>query len=150
VRSALPLPFRTRHLGKARARLSRPLDDAALVRLTEGPPMAIACRRNDERLLWRAVSHMTNAMTKGMTKPMTKPAASVEQLARPWLRLSFELRPPIAKRLERKPVSLTIFSLIQIALTPRLMVRTPKGLAVTFARPSSVRHLFLLTSQKGQ
>jgi len=112
--------------------------------------MAIACRRNDERLLWRAVSHMTNAMTKGMTKPMTKPAASVEQLARPWLRLSFELRPPIAKRLERKPVSLTILSLIQIALPPRLMVRTPKGLAVTLARPSSVRHLFLLTLQKGQ
>jgi len=99
---------------------------------------------------WRAVSHMTNAMTKGMTKPMTKPAAPVKQLARPWLRLSFELRPPIAKRLERKPVSLTILSLIQIALPPRLMVCTPKGLAVTLARPSSVRHLFLLTLQKGQ
>jgi len=45
--------------------------------------MAIACRRNDERWLRRAVSHMTRAMTKGMTKPMTKAAASVEQLARP-------------------------------------------------------------------
>ena len=70
--------------------------------------MAIACRRNDERWLRRAVSHMTRAMTKGMTKPMTKAAASVEQFARLLLRFGFELRPPVAKRLERKPLSLTI------------------------------------------
>src|SRR5262245_29398784 len=71
-----------------------------------------------------------------MTKPMTKPAAPVEQLARRRLRLSFELRPPVAERLERKPLSLTILSLIQIALPPRLMVRAPKGLTVTLARTS--------------
>src|SRR5262249_21222742 len=109
------------------------------VRLAEAPPMAIACRRHDERLLRRAVSHMT----RGMTKPMTKPAAPVEQLARRRLRLSFELRPPVAERLERKPLSVPIHSLIQLALPPRRMVRAPKGLTVTLARPASVRHLFL-------
>jgi len=112
--------------------------------------MAIACRRNDERRLRRAVSHMTKAMTKGMTKPMTKAAASVEQFARRLLRFGFELRSPVAKRLERKPLSLTILSLIQIALTPRLVVRSPKCLAVTLARARFARHLFLLTLQKGQ
>src|SRR6516165_5326060 len=116
-------PIATRHLGKAGTRLPRLLNDAAFVRLAEAPPMAIARRRNDERRPRRAVSHMTNAMTKGMTKPVTKPAASVEQPARRRLRLSFELRPPIAKRLQRKPVSFTILSLIQIALTPRLVMR---------------------------
>jgi hypothetical protein len=64
-------PLATRHLGKARARLQRLLNDAAFVRFAEDPPMAIACRRNNERLLRRAVSHMTKAMTNGMTKPMT-------------------------------------------------------------------------------
>src|SRR5213080_1773565 len=39
---------------------------------------------------------------------MTKAAASVEQFARLLLRFGFELRPPVAKRLERKPLSLTI------------------------------------------
>jgi len=80
---------------------------------------------------------------------MTKPAP-VKQLARRRLRLGFELCPPVAKRLERKAVSLAILSLIQIALTPRLMVRAPKDLAVALARPSCVRHPFLLTLQKGQ
>src|SRR5438552_3319015 len=112
--------------------------------------MAIACRRNDERQLRRAVSHMTNAMTKGMTKPMTKPmtklAAPVEQLARERLRFGFELRAPVAKRLERKPLSLTILSLIQIALMPRLVVRAPKGLTVTLARAPFVRHLLFENS----
>jgi hypothetical protein len=64
-------PIATRHLGKARARLHRLLNNAAFVRLAEAPPMAIACRRNDERLLRRAISHMIKAMTKGMTKPKT-------------------------------------------------------------------------------
>jgi hypothetical protein len=50
----------------------------------------------------------------------------------------------------RKPVSFTILSLIQIALPPRLVLRAPKDLAVALARPSCVRHLFLLTLQKGQ
>jgi len=81
---------------------------------------------------------------------MTKAAASVEQFARLLLRFGFELRPPVAKRLERKPASLTILSLIQIALTPRLVVRCPKCLAVTLARARFARHLFLLTLQKGQ
>src|SRR6266446_3701875 len=73
---------------------------------------------------------------------MTLPAAPVEQLARRPLRFGFELGPPVAKRLERNPLSLTILSLIQIALTPRLVMRPPKGLTVTLARPSSVGHLF--------
>jgi hypothetical protein len=81
---------------------------------------------------------------------MTKPAASVQQLAGERLRFGFELLPPIAKRLERNPLSLTIRSLIQIALTPRLMVRPPKRLAVTLRRALSVRHLFLLDLQKGR
>ena len=76
-------PIATRHLGKARARLPRLVNDAVFVRLAEAPPMAIACRRDDERRLRRVGSHMTKAMTKDMTKPMTKAAASVEQLARP-------------------------------------------------------------------
>src|SRR5262249_62254888 len=58
-------------------------------------------------------------------------------------RPAFPQPPPVAERLERNPLSLTILSLIQIALTPRFMVRAPKGLTVTLARPASVRHLFL-------
>jgi hypothetical protein len=54
---------------------------------------------------------------------MTKPAAPVEQLARRRLGFGFELRSPVAERLERKPVSFTILSLIQIALPPRLVLR---------------------------
>jgi hypothetical protein len=81
---------------------------------------------------------------------MTKPAASVQQLAWERLRFGFELRSPIAKRLEREPLSFTVPSLIQIALAPRLMVRAPKGLAVTLARPPCGRHLFLLDLQKGR
>src|SRR5260221_13660425 len=73
------------------------------------------------------------------------PSASGEELAHGTERHAFELPPPVAKRLERKPLSLTILSLIQIALAPRLMVRAPKGLTVTLARALSVRHLFLLT-----
>src|SRR5438093_5770039 len=106
--------------------------------------MTIACRRNDKRRLQRASSHMTNAMTKGMTKL----AAPVEQFARRRLRFGFELRPPVAKRLERKPLSLTILSLIQIALTPRLVACAPKGLAVMLARAPFVRHQFLPTFAK--
>jgi len=128
------------------AGLPRLINDAAFVCLAEAPPMTIARRRNDERRLRR--SHMTKTMTKGMTKPMTKPAAPVEQLARRQLGFGFELRSPVAERLERKPVGLTILSLIQIALPPRLVVRAPKDLAVTLARPSCVRHLFLLTLPK--
>src|SRR5262249_22740287 len=56
--------------------------------------------------------------------------------------------PPVAKRLERKSLSLTILSLVQIALAPALVMRPPKRLAVTLARPPSVRHLFLLTFAK--
>src|SRR5205807_3137849 len=120
-------PIATRHLGKAGARLPRLLNDAAFVRLAEAAPMAIACRRNDERLLRRVLSHMTKAMTKGMTKPMTKPAAPpVEQLARQRLGFGFELRPPVAERLERDPLGLAILPLIQLATTPHLMVRPPK------------------------
>jgi hypothetical protein len=89
-------------------------------------------------------------MTKAMTKRMTKPAAPVEQLARRRLGFGFELRPPVAERLERKPLSLTILSLIQIALTPRLMMRAPEGLTITLARALSVRHLFLLAFAKGR
>src|SRR5262249_54234976 len=54
-------------------------------------------------------------------------------------RPAFPQPPPVAERLERNPLSLTILSLIQIALTPRFMVRAPKGLAVTLVRPSCVR-----------
>jgi hypothetical protein len=80
-----------------------------------------------------------------MTNGMTKPAAPVEQFARRGLRFGFELRPPVLKGLERKPLSLTILSLIQIALLPALVMGPPKGLTITLARAPSVRHLFLLT-----
>jgi hypothetical protein len=40
---------------------------------------------------------------------------------------------PVAERLERNPLSLAILSLIQLAMAPRLMVRSPKSLAVTLA-----------------
>src|SRR5215467_8892414 len=36
-------PIATRHLGKARARLHRLLNDVAFVRLAEPPPTAVAC-----------------------------------------------------------------------------------------------------------
>ena len=55
----------------------------------------------------------------------------MEHLARRRLGLGFELRPPVAERLERNPLSLSILRLIQLAMAPRLMVRSPKSLAVT-------------------
>ena len=68
-----------------------------------------------------------------MTKGMTYAATSVQKFRRRQLRLGFELRTPIAERLERNPVSLAIFSLIELAFYPGLMVSPPKNLAVTFA-----------------
>ena len=47
------------------------------------------------------------------------------------LPFGFELRPPVAERLERNPLSLAILSLIERAMAPPLMVRSPKSLAVT-------------------
>src|SRR6516164_4630915 len=67
-------------------------------------------------------------MTNAMTKPCDLARRAVEQLARERLRLNSELRPPVLKRLAGKPVNLTILSLVQVALPPRLVVRAPKGL----------------------
>jgi hypothetical protein len=39
---------------------------------------------------------------------------------------------------------LAILSLLQVATTPRLVGRSPKGLAVTHPGPNPVRHLHLL------
>src|ERR1700676_1047109 len=75
-----------------------------------------------------------------MTKGMTYAATSVQKFRRRQLRLGFELRTPIAERLERNPVTLAIFTLIELAFYPGLMVRPPKSLAVTFA---NWRHLVL-------
>src|SRR6202166_3786632 len=71
---------------------------------------------------------------------MTEPAAPIEHLARRRLWLGLELRTPIAERLERKPASLAILTLIELAFYPGLMVRAPKSLAVTLA---NWRHLVL-------
>src|SRR5260370_40100121 len=77
-----------------------------------------------------------------VTKAMTWVAAPIEPLARRQLWLALELRTPIAERLERNPVSLAIFTLIELAFYPGLMVRPPKSLAVTFANwPHLVLHL---------
>src|SRR5258707_8471174 len=57
------------------------------------------------------------------------------------LRFGFELRPPIAERLERNPVRFAILSLIQRALLPRLMVLAPESLAVTLTGSKFVGHL---------
>jgi hypothetical protein len=46
---------------------------------------------------------------------------------------AFEPRPPVAERLERNLLSLAILPLIQLAMAPRLMVRSPKSLAVNLA-----------------
>jgi ABC-type glycerol-3-phosphate transport system permease component len=59
--------------------------------------------------------------------------------------LGFELRPPVAERLERNPLSFAILSLIQLTPTPYLMVRSPERLAVALAGQELVRHLVLLT-----
>src|SRR6266403_3152337 len=73
---------------------------------------------------------------------MTQAAAPVEHLACRRLWLGFEFCAPIAERLERNPVSLAIFTLIELAFYPGLMVRPPKSLAVTFANwRHLVRHL---------
>src|SRR5258706_5166618 len=81
---------------------------------------------------------------KAVQRVLTYPAASVEQLALRQLRLGLELRPPVAERLERDPLGLAILPLIQLATTPRLMLRPPKRLAVTRAGQDLVRHLVLL------
>src|SRR5260370_35398257 len=57
------------------------------------------------------------------------------------LRFGFELRPPIAERLEWNPVRFAILSLIQRALLPRLMVLAPESLAVTLTGSKFVGHL---------
>jgi hypothetical protein len=47
------------------------------------------------------------------------------------LPFGFELRPPVAERLERNPLSLAILALIQLAMAPCIMMHSPKSLAVT-------------------
>src|SRR6266404_3732418 len=76
-----------------------------------------------------------------MTKGMTWAATSVQKFWRRRLRFGFELRPPIAERLEWNPVRFAILSLIQRALLPRLMVLAPKNLAVTLTGSKFVGHL---------
>src|SRR6266566_10119393 len=76
-----------------------------------------------------------------MTKGMTWAATSVQKFWRRQLRFGFELRPPIAERLEWNPVRFAILSLIQRALLPRLMVLAPKNLAVTLTGSKFVGHL---------
>src|SRR5258708_34988422 len=93
---------------------------------------------------------MTRGWSWTVLRGVRYPAPPVEELALRQLRPGLELRPPAAKRLERKPLTLTILSLIQIAFAPRLMLRAPKGLTVTHSRTLSVRHLFLRTCKKGQ
>jgi Transposase IS66 family len=60
------------------------------------------------------------------------------------LKLGFELRPPVAERLERNPPSLAIFSLIPTHsdATPHAPERF-----VTRARHDLIRHLVLLTGK---
>jgi hypothetical protein len=57
---------------------------------------------------------------------------------------SFELRPPVAERFERNPLSLAILSLIQLTPTPGLMVCSPERYPVARAVQQLVR-LVLLT-----
>src|SRR5258706_8394752 len=64
---------------------------------------------------------------------------SKKKCGRRKLWFDFDLRPPIAERLEWNPVRFAILSLIQRALLPRLMVLAPKNLAVTGSK--SVGHL---------
>jgi hypothetical protein len=64
---------------------------------------------------------------------MTKTPAPIEQLAFGQLRLGFEFRPPVAERLQRNPLGLAILPLIQLATTPRLVVRAPESLTIPFA-----------------
>src|SRR6266403_4939112 len=75
-----------------------------------------------------------------MTKGMTWAATSVQKFWRRRLRFGFDLRPPIAERLEWNPVRFAILSLIQRALLPRLMVLAPKNLAVTLTGSKFVGH----------
>jgi hypothetical protein len=49
-------------------------------------------------------------------------------LMRLWL--GFELRPPVAKGLERGAFRLAILPLIQVAALPRLVMRPPEGLTL--------------------
>src|SRR5258708_14475572 len=76
-----------------------------------------------------------------MTKVMTWAWMSVKKLRCRQLRFGFELRPPIAERLERNPLRFAILSLIQRALLPRLMVLAPESLAVTLTGSKFVGHL---------
>src|SRR5258706_1437578 len=68
-----------------------------------------------------------------MRKARSCAAEPIEHLGGRRLWSGLELRTPIAERLERNPVSLAIFTLIELAFYPGLMVHPPKSLAVTFA-----------------
>jgi hypothetical protein len=57
---------------------------------------------------------------------MTKPAAPPVQQLSSHLRLGLELRPSVPKAFQRQAVRFAVFSLIQIAAPPRLVVRSPK------------------------
>ena len=73
---------------------------------------------------------MTKPMTRTMTKGMTKTPAPIEQLAFGQLRFGFELRPPVAERLQRNLLGLAILPLIQLTTTPRLVMCAPESLAI--------------------
>jgi len=64
---------------------------------------------------------------------MTYTASPIKHLACGRMWPGLEPYAPIAEGLDRNPVSLAIFTLIELALKPGLMVRPPKSLIVTFA-----------------
>src|SRR5258708_32796094 len=76
-----------------------------------------------------------------MIRGMPWASTSIKSFWRRQLWFDFELRPPIAERLEWNPVRFAILSLIQRALLPRLMVLAPKNLAVTLTGSKFVGHL---------
>jgi hypothetical protein len=84
-------------------------------------------------------------VTRAQAKPHTAKARSTQPRAnlteegagfvpQEWsIRSWFSYNPPVAERLERNALSVAILSLIQIATTPRFVMRSPEGLAMARA-----------------
>ena len=87
------------------------------------------------------VRHMSCPL-RHRTKPATAP---VQQLPGD-LRLLLELRPPVPEAFQRQAVRFAIFSLIQIAPPPRLMMRAPERFKLCPVIRSSISTLMLSSS----
>ncbi len=102
------------------------LDDTPLVRLAEAAVAVWRCRSRRGNMPRR---RRHNLLTSHMTRHMTMlSAAAVKPLARRGRLFMSKLGAPVPEPLQRQPVQLAIFALIQSTTPPAVQMRAPEHL----------------------